>query len=69
MSRVNVRFEPGCFDEFEGSQEELDQLIEAINQAAEELVQELAGASPEEIRCMIEAMRQDQDEPPARVLH
>lgn len=28
---VTVVFEPGCFDDFEGTQEELDELIAEIN--------------------------------------
>jgi hypothetical protein len=28
---VKVVFEPGCFDDFEGTQEELDELIAEIN--------------------------------------
>jgi hypothetical protein len=28
---VKVIFEPGCFDDFEGTQEELDQMIAEIN--------------------------------------
>lgn len=30
---TKVIFAPGCFDDFEGTQEELDELIEAINAA------------------------------------
>jgi hypothetical protein len=32
---LKVVFEPGCFDDFKGSQEELDELIAQIHQAAE----------------------------------
>lgn len=33
--KVNVVFEPGCFDDFEGTQEELDELVLEINRMAE----------------------------------
>jgi len=28
--KITVKFDPGCFDEFEGTQEELDELIAEI---------------------------------------
>jgi len=31
MSKLRVEFAPGCFDHFEGTQEELDELIAEIN--------------------------------------
>ena len=34
MTEINVTFAPGCFDEFEGTQEELDALIAEIMQLA-----------------------------------
>lgn len=33
--KVVVEFAPGCFDEFDGTQEELDELIEEIKRLAE----------------------------------
>jgi len=30
MKKVNVEFMPGCFDGFEGTQEELDELVQHI---------------------------------------
>jgi hypothetical protein len=33
--KVVVEFAPGCFDEFDGTQEELDELIEEIKRMAE----------------------------------
>lgn len=33
--KLRVEFLPGCFDEFEGSQEELDDLIKEIHRLAE----------------------------------
>ena len=32
---IKVVFEPGCFDSFEGTQEELDYLVEEIKRLAE----------------------------------
>lgn len=34
-NKLKVVFMPGCFDDFEGSQEELDELISEINRLAE----------------------------------
>jgi len=33
--KIKVEFAPGCFDEFEGTQEELDALIQEIRRMAE----------------------------------
>ena len=33
--KITVDFAPGCFDDFEGSQEELDRLIAEITKLAE----------------------------------
>lgn len=33
--KLKIEFAPGCFDHFEGSQEELDQLIEEITRMFE----------------------------------
>jgi hypothetical protein len=33
MQEMELEFAPGCFDDFEGTQEELDLLIEHINEA------------------------------------
>jgi hypothetical protein len=33
--KIKVEFAPGCFDEFDGTQEELDQLIAEITRLAE----------------------------------
>ena len=33
--KIKVEFAPGCFDHFEGSQEELDELITEINRLIE----------------------------------
>ena len=42
---IEVVFEPGCFDQFEGTQEELDQLIKEIKSQFE-------GKTPEELEAM-----------------
>jgi hypothetical protein len=36
-TQVDLEFAPGCFDEFEGTQEDLDQLIQAIRHFADSL--------------------------------
>jgi len=33
MQEMQLEFAPGCFDDFEGTQEELDQLVAAITAA------------------------------------
>lgn len=33
--KIKIQFAPGCFDNFEGTQEELDGLIEEITRMAE----------------------------------
>lgn len=35
MKKLKVIFEPGCFDNFDGTQEELDQLVSQITSMAE----------------------------------
>ena len=35
MKKPNVVFAPGCFDEFEGTQDELDALVKAIREGFE----------------------------------
>lgn len=58
---MKIVFAPGCFDSFEGSQEELDQMIAEITQMAEsgELFEKSQPVDldldPEEIEAMIEA--------------
>lgn len=46
---VKIEFAPGCFDDFEGSQEELDSLITEIKQMFE-------GKTKEEIESMSNAI-------------
>jgi hypothetical protein len=58
---MKIVFAPGCFDSFEGTQEELDQMIAEITQMAEsgELFEKSQSIDldldPEEIEAMIEA--------------
>ena len=33
--KIKIEFAPGCFDNFEGTQEELDDIISSIQEAAE----------------------------------
>jgi hypothetical protein len=34
--KIKIEFAPGCFDDFEGTQEELDELISQITQMVED---------------------------------
>jgi hypothetical protein len=49
---IKIQFAPGCFDNFEGSQEELDGLIAEIQQMFE-------GKTPEEIEAMSNRINPD----------
>lgn len=72
MSKPQVKFLPGCFDHFEGTQEELDQLMAEILRMAEsgelehlsEAV-DLEALSPEQ-QDLLERLAQTD---PERVLH
>lgn len=57
--KIKVEFAPGCFDEFDGTQEELDGLIDAITKMAE------SGQLPDHSRALTD---QDIDELPMEVL-
>jgi hypothetical protein len=68
--KIEVEFAPGCFDGFEGTQEELDQLIAEIKQSFEngefeesrvELTEEEFDQLPDEVKFQI--MRSIDDEP------
>jgi hypothetical protein len=59
---LKVEFAPGCFDQFDGTQEELDQMIAEINQLVEsgaifehsrELTEEDLDELPEEVQQQI----------------
>lgn len=58
---MKIVFAPGCFDSFEGTQEELDQMIAEITRMAEsgELLEKSQPLDldfdPEELEAMIEA--------------
>ena len=43
--KLKIEFAPGCFDDFDGTQEELDEMINSIKQMFE-------GRSAEEIQAM-----------------
>lgn len=64
---VKIVFAPGCFDSFEGTQEELDQMIAEITRMAEtgeifEKAQPLdVDFDPDEFDAMIEADLNDPD--------
>lgn len=78
-TKVKITFAPGCFDNFEGTQEELDKLVT-------EITEQFGNMTPEEIVAQsssidIESMFSDYDEetvqqiltalatPPTRVLN
>ena len=73
---IKLVFAPGCFDNFEGTQEELNELIEQIKaafdsgellEAAEQVdMIELSEEDPEMFSIIASAMAED---PPARKLH
>ena len=72
MSKPQVKFLPGCFDQFEGTQEELDQIMAEILRMAEsgELEHlgqavDLEAMSPEQ-QDLLERLAQTD---PERVLH
>lgn len=74
---VKVVFAEGCFDHFNGTQEELDELIASINQAIEsgklfELGEPMSDEEfdelPEEIKLQLLAPFDDSIEAPKRTL-
>jgi hypothetical protein len=59
---LKIEFAPGCFDHFEGTQEELDELIAEITEAvtngdlmdlSEELTDEAFAELPEEVQLQL----------------
>jgi len=80
--RVKVHFEPGCFDSFEGTQEELDEAIAMIQKMFEDGVaqadvnevdlEELMETDPELAEKIFESLQRldngNEDEPPTRML-
>lgn len=54
--KTEIVFMPGCFDDFEGTQEDLDQLIESIKQMAYSGELKNADQLPEEAKNTIEIL-------------
>jgi hypothetical protein len=50
--KISVEFAPGCFDNFEGTQEELDALVQEIQRLAEsgELQENATPLDPDELQ-------------------
>ena len=79
--KVKLVFEPGCFDDFDGTQEELDEAVAMIQkmfedgiaeaESTEVDVEELMETDPEVAEKIIKALQRlddDGDEPPTRTL-
>jgi len=79
--KVKLVFEPGCFDDFDGTQEELDEAVAMIQQMFEDGIaeaeskevdlEELMETDPEVAEKIIKALQRlddDGDEPPTRTL-
>jgi hypothetical protein len=60
MTKIKIEFAEGCFDDFEGTQEELQEIIDQINSMAEsgELFENFEPLSEEEEEEVIEWMNQ-----------
>jgi hypothetical protein len=58
MSKPKIVFAPGCFDNFEGTQEELAQMLADLHQMAEDgtLMDNAEPLDPEEEERFIQAM-------------
>ena len=73
--KMKVTFMPGCFDDFEGTQEELDALIKEINEGFESgefqnqaiEVKDIDDLTDEELEHIFHELHQTGDDP--RVLH
>ena len=59
--KVKIRFMPGCFDNFEGTQEELDEFVKEIQKVFESMTpEELEEQAVEiDIEEIVEAMEND----------
>lgn len=57
--KIEIEFMPGCFDNFEGTQEELDQMIAEIQRLADsgELFEK---AEPIDVESMLEELKDEQ---------
>lgn len=60
MTKIKIEFAEGCFDDFEGTQEELQEIVDQINLMAEsgELLENFEPLSEEEEEEVIEWMNQ-----------
>jgi hypothetical protein len=77
-NKLKVTFAPGCFDEFEGTQEELDELIAEIQLAvengellgnSEELTDEAFDELPDEIKeKLLQTLSEEFSDAPKRTL-
>jgi hypothetical protein len=75
MSKPQVKFLPGCFDHFEGTQEELDQIMAEILRMAESGELEHLGQAvdleslTEQEQDLLARVEQMENLDPARTLH
>jgi len=74
--KMELEFAPGCFDEFEGTQEELDQLVAEIQRMfnSGEFAQQSQPVTEDSFQELSPAMQQRlldflDDEPPSRNLN
>lgn len=58
MTKIKIEFAEGCFDDFEGTQEELDEIIAVIGKMAEsgELLMDSMPLSEEEEKEILECL-------------
>ncbi len=77
MNKPKIEFVPGCFDDFEGTQEELNELVAAIQEMIDndtifensrELTEEDFEELSEEAKAKIISFFEDEDQPPNRNL-
>ena len=73
-NKMRLVFAPGCFDQFEGTQEELDELIEEIRETFEsgEFLDQMVPVDPDEdadLIDFIESVTVDSIEYRNRTLH
>ena len=76
--KVKIEFDPHCFDDFEGTQEELDAIVAEIHQmfengideadAQEISITELLESDPEVADKIFDALNKLDDNKPARIL-
>lgn len=69
--KIKVEFAPGCFDNFEGTQEELDDMIAEIMRMAEngelaqnstQLTEEEFNELPDEVKAQLMGFGDDEDD-------